>query len=178
MKNKKEISYFCQGFTGTLHYCILEHSGFDPYELVSTIVKDSGIIILSLDSSEIKGEDLDYIQKSLKEDGINATIQSGNLWIGKEDSSKYYNSEYSIIEGNEHIFTSNLPKSQIPKFGNPIKGWHGDKLKNKVVQILEQNLLDDDLYAYDDYLDCLFVSKNESIISLIAKNVEKFKNRS
>lgn len=172
----KEIRYFYQGEIGSLHYCIVEHSRFDPFSLVKSIVKDSGVIILGLDSYKIKGKKLDFFLKSFIEEGIDARLQSGNLWIDKEDSAKYYRGEYSILEGNEYIFTETPPKVEISLSDSPLKGWKQTKLKENVIRTLEQILVANDLYAYDDFMDCLFVSKEASIIDAIAREVNSIIN--
>ena len=162
--------------TGSLHYCIVEHSGLDPYELIDSIVKGQGIIVLSLDHYEMKGNELDSTINFLKKKGIKARRESGNLWIDEEEAPKFNQPDAGGLEGNEYIFTANQPKVQLSSLGYPLKGWHKNKLKDQVYKILEQNLQGKDLYACDDYSDCLFISKSESVILSIASNVKSFKN--
>ena len=168
-----------KGQTKSLFYCIVDSYGnvswFDPDRLIKPILKNKGIIILALDSHEMKGSNAHSFFNRFKELNVAIELQTDNLWITIEGTSKYLGFENLFSDGNEFILATNPPQNVIPSLLNPLKGWQKDKLKEKTVQTLEVNLQTDDLYFCDDTGDIIFISKDQSLISLIEKMVTTFK---
>jgi hypothetical protein len=167
-----KILSFSQGEGDDLHYCIVEYRGLDPYELVRDSLVDLGIVFLCLDGDKLRGKNRIKYQEILNKANIPATLVRGNLWIGNEDAPIYFNGKPPIIQGNEFIFSAMAPIKEISSITNPLKGWNKNKLKEKVIAVLKATLKDGDVYVYDDFTECLFVSKKKDAIESIESKIK------
>lgn len=162
-----------KGQTKSLFYCIIDRSGnvswFNPDELIKQALKDKGLIILALDSYDMKDDNAQSFYDQFKKLNIDVELRAGNLWTTIAGTQQFIESEGLFSDGNEFIIATNPLQNAISSLLNPLKGWQKDKLKEKVIQTLELNLQNDDLYLCDDASDIIFISKNESVISLIAE---------
>jgi hypothetical protein len=174
----ERILYFSQGEGDDLHYCVVEYRGLDPYELVRDSLVDLGIVFLCLDGDKLKGKNKIRYQQVLNKANIPATLVRGNLWVGNKDAPIYFKGNPPIIQGNEFIFSVVAPITEIRPISNPLKGWDKNKLQEKVLAVLKAILKEGDIYVYDDFTECLFVSKNKDAIESIKSKVELFGNMS
>lgn len=175
---KKEIKYFHSDSIDSLFYCVIEHSGIDPFEFIENLVSDLSILILELDGPcKVTEEYIHSLIEWGKNNGVPIREIYGYPWIEAQYWPKIINYNTRICEGDALLFTVKPPDSEkIPdKLPGP-SGFLGDKLKKSDIGVLSTLLEEKDIYVYDDFVNCLFVTKNQRIHDNIIDKVKKIKN--
>lgn len=179
MRKERIINVPCRKKTGELEYLIIEHSAIGPADFLGDLINkySLGVLWLGHDGpSMLSLEESKRLINGMRSENIQATLNSGLIWVGHDECPKLYQQKWFTLEGDSIILKSKSPEEEIncERLPKP-SGFRKDKISSKDNEILESILSGNDVYIYDDFTESFVVSKNTDALDTILEQIERIK---